>query len=220
PPPQGAYGYGGPPPAGQAPPPAAPPPDPGVHTHDGFYLRMGLGVGSLSGTVEQDAGIGTVDIDASGIGPAVELALGGTVAPGIVIGGGIYGTSIAKVKYEYQNQSSDGGQGVASMIGPFIDYYFDPNGGFHAQAAIGITAITSQKSDDLASDPYPSEDSSGTGSGLMLGVGYEAWVGEQWGIGGLARLQYFSGEVEGDDSGDKADVSGTVIAVLFTATLH
>ncbi|MFO0571749.1 MAG: hypothetical protein U0263_39355 [Polyangiaceae bacterium] len=210
-----APGYGAQPgPGAQAwAPAAAPPPSAGGHTHDGFYLRLGIGVGSYSGESKPDGGGYTIDV--SGVGPSVEIALGGTVAPGVVIGGGIYGSTIPTPKYEYQNLSEDGGQAVGSMLGPFVDWYFDPHGGFHAQAALGYTAISAAKGDN-----YPGEDSSGGGTGVMAGVGYEAWVGEEWGVGGLARVHYFSGEVEGDDSGNKSDVSGTVLSILFTATLH
>ncbi|MFO0566656.1 MAG: outer membrane beta-barrel protein [Polyangiaceae bacterium] len=204
----------GPAPAAAWQPAAAPKPAMGgAYTHDGFYLRLGIGVGSASFTVKEPS----TDVDVTGIGPSLEIALGGTVAPGLVLGGGIYGTSLASPEYKAQGVTSTGGAATVSMIGPFLDYYFNPTGGFHLQAAAGYTALNALKAD---SDPYPSEDSSGGGFGLVAGAGYEAFVGEEWSVGGLARIQYMSGSVEGADSGNERDVSGTVVSLLFTATLH
>lgn len=174
---------------------------------------MGIGAGFANLTLKPDAG--GDDIDFTGAGPSVELAFGGTVAPGLVLGGGIYGTSIASPTYSQGNLEEDGGAAVASMVGPFIDYYFDPNGGFHLEAALGYTALSAEEG-----DVYPLESASGGGFGLVAGVGYEWWVGEQWGLGVLGRLHYVSGTVTGDDSDEDTDVSGTIISVLLTGTLH
>jgi hypothetical protein len=176
---------------------------------------MGIGWGSLSAEVD-DKDL-NITGDVTGTGVSVELAFGGTVAPGLVIGAGIYGTSVASPEYESNGLKSDGGQVVASMLGPFLDWYFDPHSGAHFQAAVGYTAITAEQAD---SDPYPSQDSSGGGFGVMVGAGYEFWIGDQWSLGPLGRLHYMSGEVEGDDTGGKADVSGTVFSVLLSATYH
>jgi hypothetical protein len=178
-------------------------------------LRLGLGVGTGNFTVKEEAPIG--DVDVSGIGPSVELALGGTVAPGLVIGGGIYGTSVPSPEYSAQGQTSNGGLASVSMIGPFVDYYFNPNQGFHGEAAVGYTALSAAKAED---DPYPTEDSSGGGFGVVLGVGYEWWVGDEWSLGALGRVQYVSGSVKGADTDNSRDVSGTAISLLLTGTYH
>ena len=187
----------------------------GVHTHDGFYFRFGFGFGSLSGTVKDEIGGQSVDGDVSGTGFSGELAFGGTVAPGLALGGGIYGTTIPEPEYEADGVSSDGGAIGISLIAPFADYYFSPTSGFHLQGALGYAMVTAAKG-----EPYPYEDASGGGVGLMLGVGYEAWVGEQWGLGGLARVLYSSGSVTGDDSDESKDYTGAVFSLLLTTTLH
>jgi hypothetical protein len=235
PPPEGAA-PGAPPPApppGAAPAPAGggyaaqvgaapPPPDAeGVHTHDGFYLRLGIGFASTSGTVKRSSGgFDAPDTDQSGAGVASELAFGGTVAPGLVIGGGIWGASVPSPEYETSGTSTDGDSLALSSIGPFIDYYFDPNGGGHLQAAIAL-GVASQSKGDLDS-AY-----TGTGYSLMLGGGYEWWVGEQWSLGVLARVQYFnvSGHPDDDIAGISADdidveASFFVPALLLSITYH
>jgi hypothetical protein len=185
-----------------------------VHTHDGFYLRLGLGFGSLSGTVKQTVGSFETESDASGGGVAVEFAMGGTVAPGLVIGGGSYGVSIPTPTYDTDGTEADGDGLILSSIGPFIDYYFDPTGGGHIQAAVAF-ATADQGEGDLA-DSY-----SGTGYSLMIGGGYEWWIGEQWSLGLLARLQYFN--VNGHpDSTDDVDVEASFIvpALMMSITYH
>jgi len=176
---------------------------------------MGFGVGSASFTVKDDDPVGSVDVTA--VGPSLELAFGGTLARGLVLGGGIYGSSASSPEYESSNlgAKSDGGAATLSMVGPFIDWYPSPASGFHVEAALGYSAFAAGKG-----DPYPGEDASGSGFGLVGGAGYELWVGDQWSIGALGRIQYFSGSVEGDDSGDSDDVSGTVLSLLLTATYH
>jgi hypothetical protein len=187
--------------------------NPGVHEHDGFYFRFGLGVGVLALKLEDEDGD---EGDMSGVGPSVELAFGGAVAPGVIIGGGIYGTSVASPTYKQGDAEEDGGTAIASMIGPFVDFYPNPTGGLHLQLAIGYTALSAEKG-----DVYPNDDQSGGGFGVVVGVGYEWWIGEQWSAGILGRVQYVSGSVE--DSGDgknKTDVSGPIYPLMGTLTFN
>lgn len=187
------------------------PPGKGVRKHDGFYMRLGIGVGSASMTVEESF----ADVDLTGIGPAGEIAFGTTIAPGFALGGGIYGTTIPEPEYEALGQTETGGAVGASTLALFGDYYINPEKGFHLQGAAGYTLLTSTKGDN-----YPGEDSSGGGFGLLVGAGYDWWVGEQWSLGLLGRVHYVSGTVTGEDSDEDVDVNGTVIAALLTATLH
>src|SRR5438045_765689 len=68
-----------------------------AHTHDGFYLRLGLGFGGVGGNVTPDAGGPTTSMKGGTV--SSELAFGGTVAPGLVIGGGIYSMIVPSPKY-------------------------------------------------------------------------------------------------------------------------
>jgi hypothetical protein len=55
----------------------------------------------------------------------------------------------------------------------------------------------------------------------MIGGGYEWWIGEQWSLGLLARLQYFN--VNGHpDSTDDVDVEASFIvpALMMSITYH
>jgi hypothetical protein len=65
----------------------------------------------------------------------------------------------------------------------------------------------------------PPTDWTGGGGGALLGVGYEAWVGDQWSLGGVARVLLVSGTLRDDDD-DEIDSTGFAPAILFVATHH
>jgi hypothetical protein len=207
-------------------PPPVPAPDPTARRHDGFYLRLGLGAGLVRSEVDFDNGIISEEVKARGGGVAFELALGGTVAPGLVIGGGIYSVSIAEINWrspaagdfsEDGGDEIDGGEGAISVLGVMIDFYPNPRGGFHVQGGLGIGALSLKNDED---SDFPGEDWEGGGGGLMLGVGYEFWVSDQWSLGGIARVLAMSGKLRGSDSEDNYDSRGFAPAILFGATHH
>jgi hypothetical protein len=198
------------------------------HFHDGFYLRLGVGLG-YSRMSLRDAGDDSVESSTlAGLAIPLELAMGGTPAPGLVIGIGSYGAGIPSPKAQNGDQAlvTENSQ-VFATIGPFIDYYFLPDRGFHAQAAFGYAVAPFTFRDDREGYETKGEPK---GWAAMLGVGWESWVGEQWGIGALARVQYARlnlDEITQEDDGDELDSSevdftGHLLfpALLFTATLH
>ena len=193
-------------------PPAATNERPGVHKHDGFYLRLGAGASAVTGSTT----LGGDGIDLSGLGLATEFVLGGTAAPGLVVGGGTFGTVVPTMTYAMRvngvKLEKDGGGATAlGFVGPFVDYYPNPSKGLHVQGAVGLTT---------SSITFPSElSASGTGVGAMVGVGYEWWVGEQWSAGVLGRLTTTSPSLK-DDDGDEWDSSFTTFGVLASFTYH
>ncbi len=188
--------------------------DAGVREHDGFYLRLGAGVGYAFGKAKPEDGPSAAEADVSGIGIPTELAAGGTIAPGLVLGGGSYGLVLPAPKYKNDLAEVTGGQTVASAVGPFIDYYIDPKGGAHVEAALLFGYIS-----NAAKDAQPS--GAGFGFGAMLGGGYEFFVSDQWSIGALARVTYYNVKVKYDTSGEpKSTVSLFVPGILFGATYH
>ena len=52
----------------------------------------------------------------------------------------------------------------------------------------------------------PGDDYSGTALGFVAGLGYEGWVGEQWSVGGLARVSYISGTMSAVNEKQRPDV--------------
>jgi len=100
------------------------------------------------------------------------------------------------------------------MLGPFIDVYPAPRAGFHLQAAPCLTLVAPGTSDTLVKDTL-----SGVGFGGMIGLGYEGWVSDDWGIGILARAQMLSAQIS-DESDNKFDYLAVTPSLLMTATLH
>ncbi|MFW5739308.1 MAG: outer membrane beta-barrel protein, partial [Myxococcota bacterium] len=138
--------------------------------------------------------------------------------PGLVIGGAISGVSVTEPDYEAKRngETTDGTLEdttvTQSNIGLLIDYYFDPEGGFHMQGLLGLGVLA------VEYDNEDIDDRSATGPSLALGLGYEGWVGEQWGIGGLFRLT--AAALTEDEDDVKLNHSVLTPAILFTATHH
>jgi hypothetical protein len=191
----------------------------GVQTHDGFYLRLGIGPALIFGSVEATELAQPPDVGISGFGLGTELAVGGTPIPGLVLGGGSFGTAIFRPTYEDDSNSLKGGLLVMSAIGPFADYYLDPNGGLHFQAAIAFATV-SQAAGEEGESGELTEASGGEGFAFLLGAGYEIWIGEQWSLGALARITYYGASLEGDETELEYDFSAFVPALLATFTYH
>jgi hypothetical protein len=205
-----------------------PAPDPTVRRHDGFYLRLGLGVGHVRGSAEPDEPAGPPfvnDVDFRGTGVASELSLGGTVADGLVIGGSLFLTSVDHVTWrgssvrlfeEAGRDTFEGGRGSFAMLGLLADWYPNDREGFHVQGALGFGAVTFESD----SSDVPDGEWTGGGGGLMLGAGYEFWVAEQWSLGGVVRVVMMSGKLENEEDGAEVNAQAFAPSVLFVATHH
>jgi hypothetical protein len=182
------------------------------HVHDGFYLRLGAGFGGVGGSSTPDAGGPSTSMKGGTI--SSEIALGGTVAPGLVFGGGVYSMIVPSPKYTPDGGTEvDAGAHHIAGFGPMIDWYFDPTKGGHLQAGLLLaTGVVSQK------DNTPG--AKGFGGALMIGGGYEFWVGEQWSIGPLARITAYRIGMKTDDLDIKYTLGMVNLAILFAATYH
>jgi len=196
------------------PPPAGPPP--GHHLHDGFYLRMSLGAGYQRSKITSDAS-GVSDVALKGGGVALDLMMGGTPTPGLVIGGGIFASSAADPTLESDGVNTElRGDTSIAIVGPFIDGFFDPEGGFHVGGAIGIGSLTVRNEElDTSETQYD-------GAGVAAWVGYDAWVSSEWSMGGCARLVAASGKRDEDVLGATVTEKSSSVgfALLFTALYH
>jgi hypothetical protein len=191
--------------------PATPPPS-GARVHDGFYFSASLGPGFVaSGTTSPPGG---PDVSLSGGGVALELAFGGTVARGLALGGAIFGASLPSPSYSAMGISANGGGAVISSVGPFADWYFDPTKGLHAQLGFGYAALKAGKGSPTSigstTITYPGADQGGNGGALLMGFGYDFWVGDELSLGFVARFQYVAGSVKAD-----TDTTSTGVKVLM-----
>jgi len=185
--------------------PALPPEKaPGAHTHDGFYLRVASGFGGYNEMAQSHrhepyGGGGRLNLRARGFAIANEFAMGGTPYPGLVIGGGGYDIEVVTSTVT-TNRDDDNPEMVPetltresrslSLLGVFVDRYFVPTLGLHAQAALGVAQQVGFSLDAATKKEDDDEDEVGyepIGPGITLGLGYEIWIAEQWSLGVLAR---------------------------------
>lgn len=179
------------------------------HYHDGFYLRLSVGFGALGVSSSGGQGFGST---ASGSGGALDLLLGGTPAPGLVIGGGVLLQEAFNPSYSAHfpgpltigDTSTGSGSLVFGMLGPMIDAFPNPSGGFHVGGLVGLSRI------GFSDHGNPS-----TGIGLSAWAGYMWWASSQWSLGGLIRLSGArSGRKVGADA-NQFDVTDTTRAITF-----
>lgn len=201
-------------------PPWTPPPA-GARTHDGFYFRVANGFGGYDERLSSDDGEEEVSARNRGVGALGELALGGTVAPGWVIGGGIYSCDLLAATLRIDGApvpaELDPGLRNAALIGPFVDVYLDPRRGLHLQGAIGLATLTPRVFGHAATER---SEYLALGGGLMFGAGYDFWIADEWSLGILARstLAFVGGDDEQDASFRHLVVTSP--GLLVTLTYH
>jgi hypothetical protein len=181
--------------------------------HDGFYLRISAGFGGMgvSSSVDNSSQSSTV----SGGTWGFDLLLGGTPAPGLVIGGGILGQEIVDASTSHDGAPlpalTRGGNGSVPLyiVGPFIDAFPNPAGGFHFGGLVGLAANGLKDRDDKVS----------SGLGLSAWAGYMWWASSQWSVGGLVKVTgaWTKREI---DSGVDANDTSRAIQLMFSAAYH
>lgn len=204
---------------------AAEPYEPMVH--DGFYMRFGSGLAGFDERLSsEDSAVygGEIKSRTRGIATVSELALGGTVSKGVVVGGGIYTADLLASTLRLERGSAgepppelDTGLRNLVLLAPFIDIYPNPRRGFHVQGALGLAALTASVFGSSATDRSKY---SAIGGGLMLGAGYDWWVADEWSLGvlGRATISIVTGE---DESGVRwVHVPATSPSFMFTLTYH
>jgi hypothetical protein len=151
----------------------------GGETHDGFYLRLQLGGGFTS--MSASASSNTVSI--SGGGAAFGAAVGGAVAPNVILYGALMESLATNPEVKLNGTSIGNGSGSAGVVGfgPGIGVYLEPSNLF-----LGATLLFSKLViDDNGGNKVGESD---WGATLAAQVGKEWWVSDNWGLGGAAQL--------------------------------
>lgn len=139
---------------------------------------------------------------ASGFAGATEVALGATITSGLAVGLGLYTNIVPAASAETDLSGEDYAfdESQLAMLAAFADYYLFEKSGLHFQGGVGLATFvmgTGRVDDEMRSAPTASAHT-GLGTGVMLGAGYEAWVGQQWSMGVLGRMT--RGFTGGNDS--------------------
>ena len=177
-------------------------------------MRFNLGLGVASVRSRFDDG----DVGFVGGAIAFDALFGGTPVPGLAVGGGLMLLFGGEPAFEVRAADPEGeltefattqeGIGLA-LLGPMIDGFPNPRGGFHVGGLIGFASVAITDAEDNASG----------GFGLSVWAGYDWWVGNEWSVGVLGRLSGARTSLEIPGLGDTADLTGTA-AITATALFH
>jgi hypothetical protein len=197
-------------------------PDLTARYHDSFYMRMTIGAGYMgaSQTFEPQPtnfapgtpplSLTTTEVGISAWTTSFDVMLGGTPIPGVVAGGGfIFNAGPSPSVTLGDTTVTSNSSFVFWLPAMFIDIFPNPSQGFHFGAIGGIGAVAWER-------VGTGSDATGVGGGAF--VGYDAWVGSQWALGGLIRALGGSATDAGGDGRAKFSVGS--IAVLATALYH
>jgi hypothetical protein len=185
------------PPPGYGPPPGQPMPAysptpyqpmpiayPGYHEHDGFYLRLTMGLGYLNTSVPMSEDRGTL----YGVAGSFAAAFGGTIAPNLIIYGEISGMSATDPEFSYRGTSITQKDLTFSMItfGPGLAYYLQP-ANVYFSGSVGFGYFVFENNDDY--DWNSNRNETDLGFGFSTTMGKEWWVTADWGLGVAAQFQ-------------------------------
>ncbi|HLK90407.1 MAG TPA: hypothetical protein VKZ18_10965 [Polyangia bacterium] len=182
----------------------------GFHTHDGFFMRVQLGI-AATGFSSTTAGTKT---NYSGGGSSAGIAIGGTIARDLILYATVFGTSTANPDYQLAGASMPtvvGSIDVAAL-GPGLAYYFEQTN-IYVSAAFGLAGFEMHG----ANAPRSKIDWSRSGTALQLMVGKEWWVSRDWGLGIAAEL--FAASLK-DDLTPGLTWSAGAGSILFSATYN
>ncbi len=192
--------------------PPLPPPPRGVHYHDGFYLRIALGLGASGALVSSDA-TSVPNYSFAGGGAAGDLWIGGTPTPGLAMGGALAFLGAASTTRRVDGDSRSGDvSSTMGLLGFFVDGFPDPERGFHFGGSLGLASDrTTVKNSDR--DQF-----NGGGVGLGAWLGYDMWVSPQWSLGGMLRFMGSLTRENRENVNYQTSLGGASLS--FTALYH
>jgi hypothetical protein len=160
--------------------PAADEPSVEEHEHDGFFLRVLAGYGTLTATEGYDRR------QYSKFGPTINLAVGRALGPNLILFGEVLVTGAFNInERDITGYEQNAGRDLLLWgFGPGIAYYFMP-WNLYTSVTGGLAKINFV--DAFADFPAPD-----TGLGYVgaFVVGKEWWSGPDWGVGIAARFSY------------------------------
>lgn len=173
------------------------------HVHEGFYARVNAGIGWVGSNWDPD---GMPDVEANGTSLALDLLVGGSPSRGVAIGGAALGHLMLSTDVSSDDGDADDEELNLFLVGPFIDGFPSSTGGWHLGGTVGLARARLG-------------DMKGWGLGGAAWAGYDAWVGDEWSVGGLARLMITQSAAESNDF-DEISATATTFTLAFTALYH
>jgi hypothetical protein len=197
----------------------------GYHVHDGFYLRVGAGLGLGFASVSTDSGV-SKDFAVGGAGLGLNCWIGGTPWRGVSIGGLISYHGLHDGHTEVDGNETDEPIDMGlGMLGFFIDTFPDAQRGLHLGASLGLAGLRSEaRSDALNEPPLSAHDYSAGGLGFSGWIGYMGFVGPEWSLGGMLQVTgaYTGGKEDCQSCGEAIERRGSVgiVSLSLTALYH
>jgi hypothetical protein len=152
------------------------------------------------------------DTTIAGFGIGGLIAVGWTVAPGLVLGAGgggghIFSPTVTTGNFEDTSENDL----IFFTSGLYADYSLDPAGrGLHVHALLGV-GTTEEGSDDIPDVAI--------GFGGLVGVGYRVPINDDWAFDAVGRLQLLSTSAETKDGTAVSNFS-LAPALLVGVTWH
>jgi hypothetical protein len=145
-----------------------------------FFLRLSAGAAYLRESWSP-AGSSPGAVFSGG-GPSLELSLGRSVRPRLVVGGlwQLVGVSDPTESYLGTTYDSPGTARLLDVVAAFADYYPSPRRGFHVGGSAGLLAASNLDRACCLRTYW--------GAALSVRVGYDVFFSRRWSIGAFAEL--------------------------------
>lgn len=195
--------------------------DPWAHVHqrrhDGFFLRLAIGIGG-GGLSGNDHALPGGDVSVRGGGLATDIQIGGALVENLILHADIFQTTLFNPTVLQDGEELGSGDEVGDAagvgqdvrmtgLGIGITYYFMPiNLYLSGSVGLGQAVFEGDHGDTEGSD---------LGFGANLMIGKEWWVGSDWGIGAALQLV-----MVGADDEVLGGVGGGALNILFSATYN
>jgi hypothetical protein len=170
-------------------------------------------VGGANATID-DVGLQGEDLKLNGTCGDANFAIGAIVTKNLALHGTFGGWSISEPDVEFggddQGDLDDSSLNL-SMFGAGVTYWFMPVN-MYLSGSIGAATMDLEVDNDEGPDFDLESD---TGFGVDLTLGKEWWVGNKWGLGVAAGLNFSDVPTEDDEH-----IKSTSFAIRFSATYN
>ncbi len=187
--------------------------EPGDFTHDGLLLRLAAGpayvIGEVSGQVS-GASVPSYTSSFEAVALRLDVTLAGPVFDGFSIGARLGMLILPDPQLDMRSPLDgsvvDASPVIVPAMGVLADWYPVPDMGLHLFAGPSFTVFNLADGGDFATTEI-------IGIMASAGVGYEAWLSEQWSFGALVGADV---AVYGGDSYDEAHFVVPGLELCFT----
>jgi hypothetical protein len=173
------------------------------HTHDGPSLRAAIGPGVFSSSFRVGSGPAEQRVSTGGLDANLELLAGFSPSPGLTLGAAGFFSAQLSGSWKSEGVGLGSGDLGTMLIGPFVDGYTSPQGGWHFGGSAGFARLNF----DLDDTP------NALGFGGTVWAGKDFWVAPNWALGTAVRGAW----LRGTDS--DRDLTGTRLSLTLALSV-